>query len=308
MCIYKVFILLIIAIFILICYEILMYLVYSIGKFFFYNYKMFVSILMTSYNYENYIKEAVESVLAQSFNDWELIIVDDASLDSSVQIISVAAESDKRVRTIVNDKNMGLEASLAKALKYSSGKWIAILESDDSWTPEYLEEKIKVILKNPEAGVIFNDVELVGEDSGIELIVNTNRRFLADKNFPRNMFADFNLRNRIMTFSSVMIRRDLLEAVNWNTPSDRLLDWWIYIQLAYSNKFYYIDKKLTKWRIHSDSYINRKGPANCIMTNVLAMIEIFRKKPSIGLFFFILYTIPAFIFVKILKKFFVKEQ
>lgn len=269
---------------------------------------MFVSILMTSYNYEKYIKEAVESVLAQSFHDWELIIVDDASVDSSVQIISVTADSDRRVRTVVNDKNMGLEASLEKALKYSSGKWIAILESDDIWTPDYLEEKIKVILSNPDAGVVFNDVEVIGEDNGTDVIVNTNRRFLQRKKYPRNMFWDLNLRNRIMTFSSVMIRRDLFDNVNWNTPSDRLLDWWLYIQLAYSNKFYYIDKKLTKWRIHSDSYINRKSQANCILTNVLALIEVFRRKPSVRLFLFILYTIPAFIFVKILKKVFVKEQ
>lgn len=265
---------------------------------------MFISILITSYNYEKYIEKTIESVKNQTFHNWELIIVDDASNDRSVEIISKATDSNTRVRTVVNDENLGLEASLQKAYKYASGQWIAILESDDSWTPDYLEEKIKVILQHPEAGVIFNDVNTVGENNGIKLILDTNRRFLRSKKFPRNMFWDMNLRNRIMTFSSVMIRRDLLEKVNWNTPSDRLLDWWLYIQLAYATSFYYIDKKLTNWRIHSDSYINQQSSANCIMTNVLALIEVYKKNRSLKLFLFILYTIPAFIFVKLLKKVF----
>lgn len=266
---------------------------------------MFISILVTSYNYDKYIKYAIESIKNQTFEDWELIIVDDASQDRSVEIITQATGSNDRVRTIVNDENMGLEASLEKAFKYASGQWIAILESDDTWEPDYLAEKIKVILQNPDAGVVFNDVNLIGDADRVNLILDTNRNFLRSKKFPRNMFYDMNLRNRIMTFSSVMIKRELLEQVSWNTPSDRLLDWWLYIQLAHKNKFYYVDKKLTNWRIHSDSYINNRSSANCIMTNVLALIEIFRKKPSFGLLMFILYTIPAFIVVKLLKKLFV---
>lgn len=268
---------------------------------------MLISILVTSYNYDKYIKNAIDSIKNQTFEDWELIIVDDASEDRSVEIITKATDSYGRVRTIVNDQNMGLEATLEKAFKYASGKWIAILESDDEWTPDYLEEKIKVILKNPDAAVIFNDVETIGNVDKMAGLLYANRKFLRSKKYPRNMFWDMNLKNRIVTFSSVMIRRDLLEKVNWNTPSDRLLDWWLYIQIAYKNKFYYIDKKLTKWRIHSDSYINQKSSANCIMTNVLAMIEVYRRKPSFGLLLFILYTIPAFILTKLMRKLFLQD-
>lgn len=265
---------------------------------------MLVSILITSYNYEKYIKETIDSVMKQTFDDWELVIVDDASEDRSVEIITKETGSNNRVRTVVNDENMGLEASLEKAFKYASGKWIAVLESDDCWTPDYLAEKVKVILKHPDAAVIFNDVETIGSNPNITKLVDSNRKFLQSKKYPRNMFWDMNLRNRIVTFSSVMIRRDLLENVNWTTPSDRLLDWWLYIQIAYGNKFYYLDKKLTKWRLHSDSYINQQSSANCIMTNVVALIEVYRKRPSYKLLIFILYTIPAFIFVKLLKKLF----
>ena len=78
---------------------------------------MLISILVTSYNYDKYIKNAIESIKNQTFEDWELIIVDDASEDRSVEIITKATDSYGRVRTIVNDQNMGLEATLEKAFK-----------------------------------------------------------------------------------------------------------------------------------------------------------------------------------------------
>lgn len=274
----------------------------------FYNCHMFVSVLVTSYNYEKYIKDAINSIKNQTFEDWELIIVDDASNDRSVEIIKKELAENDRVRIVVNDENTGLGLSLEKAFKYSRGEWIAILESDDTWEPDYLAEKVKVILQNPDAGVVFNDVSMMGESDKIQRIINSNRKFLRGKNFPRNMFYDMNLHNRILTFSSIMIKRELLEKINWKTPSDRLLDWWIYIQLAYSNKFYYIDKELTNWRIHADSYINKKSSANCTMTNVLAMIEVFRKNHSLKLFIFILYTIPAFVVMKLWNKFFAEKK
>ena len=108
---------------------------------------MFIPLIVTSYNYEKYIKETIESVKNQTFDDWELIVVDDASEDMSVEIITKSTDSDNRVRTVVNDMNMGLEARLEKPLKYASGNWIAILESDDTLTPDYLAEKFKIILK-----------------------------------------------------------------------------------------------------------------------------------------------------------------
>lgn len=263
---------------------------------------MTISVLITSYNYEKYIKEAIESVRNQTFKDWELIIVDDASSDKSLDIIKEAAEKDNRIKVFCNKKNIGLTKTLQKALEFASGEWIGILESDDMWASDYLAQKIEVIHEHKDAGIIFNDVEIIGDDREVKRFVESNRNFLKKFNYPRNMFWDMNLKNRIVTFSSVMIRKDLLEQVSWNTPSDRLLDWWLYILLAYSNKFFYIDKKLTKWRIHSDSYINRKNSGKRIMTNVLAMIEVFKKNPSCSLMLFIVYTTAAFTVMKLLKK------
>ena len=117
-----------------------------------------VSIIMPSYNYALYIKKAIESVLSQTYKNWELIIIDDASTDNSLSIINEYLKNDSRVKLIINDKNIGLCASLNKAIQLADGEWIAFLESDDEFLPESIEEKIKAAKLGTD--FIYTDVEL----------------------------------------------------------------------------------------------------------------------------------------------------
>lgn len=106
-----------------------------------------VSIIMPSYNTAGFIKETVESVLAQSYSDWELIIVDDCSTDNTDEIVGQYL-SDNRIRYIKNDKNSGAAVSRNRALREAKGKWIAFLDSDDLWEPEKLEKQIDFMSEN----------------------------------------------------------------------------------------------------------------------------------------------------------------
>ena len=101
-----------------------------------------ISVITASYNYENYISDTIKSVLAQTFSDWELIIVDDASSDNSVNIIKSFLD-DKRIKLICHDKNKGLSETLKTGLKYAQGEWIAFLESDDILTPDCLKKRLQ---------------------------------------------------------------------------------------------------------------------------------------------------------------------
>ena len=101
-----------------------------------------VSIIMPSYNTGGYIKKALESVLAQTYSNWELIIVDDCSTDNTDEIVS-AFFTDARIHYIKNEKNSGAAISRNHALREAKGKWIAFLDSDDLWHPEKLERQIK---------------------------------------------------------------------------------------------------------------------------------------------------------------------
>ena len=95
---------------------------------------------MPSYNTGDYIKETIESVLSQTYSNWELIIVDDCSADNTDDV--VAEFSDSRIRYIKNEKNSGAAESRNRAIRESKGKWIAFLDSDDLWMPEKLEKQI----------------------------------------------------------------------------------------------------------------------------------------------------------------------
>lgn len=106
-----------------------------------------VSIIMPSYNTAPYIAESVQSILAQSYKDWELIIVDDCSSDNTDEVVKPYLR-DERIRYLKNEKNSGAAVSRNRALREAKGKWIAFLDSDDLWMPEKLTKQIRFMDKN----------------------------------------------------------------------------------------------------------------------------------------------------------------
>lgn len=106
-----------------------------------------VSIIMPSYNTANYISESINSVINQTYKNWELIIVDDCSTDNTDEIIKKFLK-DERIKYLKNEKNSGAAISRNKALREAKGRWIAFLDSDDLWVPEKLEKQINFMEKN----------------------------------------------------------------------------------------------------------------------------------------------------------------
>lgn len=105
-----------------------------------------VSVIMPSYNTAKFIKETVESVLSQTYQNFEIIIVDDCSTDNTDEV--VAGIEDERIKYIKNEKNSGAAISRNRALREAKGKWIAFLDSDDVWLPEKLEKQIAFMKEN----------------------------------------------------------------------------------------------------------------------------------------------------------------
>lgn len=245
-----------------------------------------ISIITTSYNYGEYISETIKSIQAQSYSDWELIIVDDSSEDNSVEIIKSFGK-DKRIKLICHDKNKGLTQSVKTGLKYAKGEWIAFLESDDLWRENTLEERVRAIKNNPQVGIIFNDVEEFGDDNTILAVKNNldkNRVKISKLNFPKNIFYDLNIENFLLTFSAVMIKKEILDDCPLDTPIDALLDWWIFIHISFNNEAFYINKKLTKWRQHKNSYLFRRKKPNFQSVNLEAYLDVWRTQ-KLGLKF-----------------------
>ena len=107
-----------------------------------------VSIITPNYNCGRFIAQTIESVLAQTYTIWEMIIVDDCSTDDSVKIAQSYAAKDSRIKVIQNEKNSGAAISRNKAIEMAQGEFIAFLDSDDLWMPEKLEKQISFMRDN----------------------------------------------------------------------------------------------------------------------------------------------------------------
>jgi succinoglycan biosynthesis protein ExoO len=117
-----------------------------------------VSVIIPAYNTEAYIERAIESALSQTLEDIEIIFVDDASVDLTVA--KVAKFSDPRLKLLVNEGNLGAGATRNRALKVATGKWIAVLDSDDWYTPERLEKLVK-IAQEQDADLVVDNLYLI---------------------------------------------------------------------------------------------------------------------------------------------------
>lgn len=250
---------------------------------------MLISIIIPSYNYEKYIAQSIESVINQTYSDWELIIVDDGSTDNSIEIINSFCQNDDRIKlfTHENCENKGLVQTLKLGISKAKGDWVAILESDDIWTSDCLEHRVNAILQNKNAKLFFNTVSLIGEENRIknmQKVVDKTQKYLNKYSYPMNMYSDFCFDNQILTFSSVIIARAILLETEMNCPIDRLFDWWTYVHIGFENKFFYIAKPLTIWRVHHDSYINDKKLKPSLPIQLQAYWDIFKKNKTKKLF------------------------
>ena len=122
-----------------------------------------VSVITPSYNSEKYILQTIRSVQAQTYSNWEMIIVDDCSKDSTCEIVEKAAAQDPRIRLLRQEKNAGAGAARTRALWEARGRFIAYLDADDIWKPEKLEKQVAFMLKGG-YGFSCTSYEVIDDD------------------------------------------------------------------------------------------------------------------------------------------------
>ena len=121
-----------------------------------------VSIIMPSWNTEGFIAESIQSVVNQTYKNWELIIVDDCSTDNTDEVVKPFLK-DKRIIYLKNEKNSGAALTRNRAMREAQGEWIAFLDSDDLWMPEKLEKQI-AFMKEHKYVLSYTEYEKIGED------------------------------------------------------------------------------------------------------------------------------------------------
>lgn len=107
-----------------------------------------VSIITPSWNCGQFVEETIQSILAQTYQDWELLFQDDCSTDNTKELVAKYAARDSRIKYECNEQNSGAAITRNNALRRATGKWIAFLDSDDLWTPDKLEKQIKFMTEN----------------------------------------------------------------------------------------------------------------------------------------------------------------
>ena len=207
-----------------------------------------VSVIMPAYNGEQYIRQAIESMLAQTCSNWELIIVDDGSTDNTAQIIS--SIKDQRI-IYVYQENRGQAAALNRGLDLSTGEYVTTLDVDDWFTQESLDSRAKFLETYPEYDAVYGEGIFCDKDG------NELKRFseLRNGDVSGDVF-DVMLSNSFFgTGANVMIRKRALhkyrlrydESIVWCQDYD------LYLRLAEKCLFGYIDSIIIWYRIHQDN-------------------------------------------------------
>jgi glycosyltransferase involved in cell wall biosynthesis len=193
-----------------------------------------ISVVVATHNRQDLLPQAVMSILDQSYQEFELIIVDDASQDNTPVVIKELTESDPRIWSIRSDKNVGPGAARNLGIAQSKGDFVAIMDDDDLDDPNRLQSEIEVLNQDPEVMLVFSSVSWV--DDNLKP-VNTFPGILVKGLFPSEPFDVFKLlylESNKITNTTIMFRRELADKFKYPEAPWIGEDWFFFMQLAAS--------------------------------------------------------------------------
>jgi teichuronic acid biosynthesis glycosyltransferase TuaG len=206
-----------------------------------------VSIIMPSYNSDVYIRKTIDSVLNQTYKNWELIIIDDCSPDGSLNIIKEYCNADSRIKLIINEKNLGVAESRNRGMKAAQFSYIAFLDSDDLWHEKKLELQTAFMQEN-NAAISFTQYYRINDaDSEIGMV---NR-------IPESVNYYNLLKGNVIAMSTSMIDVRIIEKTNFEKIGHEDYFFWLKI-LKKGVLAKGINEKLVYYRVHSKSLSSNK--------------------------------------------------
>lgn len=203
---------------------------------------MSVSIITPTYNSERFIAETILSVQAQTYQDWEMIIVDDCSTDKTAEIVASFQEKDSRIKYFYNSTNKGSALSRNLALQNAKGKWIAFLDSDDLWLPDKLEKQIEFMTKNNYHFSYTNYCE-IDENSKETGILITGPKVITDNLMKAYCWPG------CLTVMYDAEKVGIIQTVDIKINEEYAL----WIKIAKKLNCYLLDENLAKYRRHNKS-------------------------------------------------------
>ncbi len=237
-----------------------------------------VSIIMPAYNAEKYIGEAIQSVIAQTYNDWELIIVDDGSTDNTRDVIKSYTNQDSRIRYYyqVNGKQgRARNLGLSKAV----GKFVGFLDADDLWIQDKLKRQVEILNENKSLTLICT-TGLVLQDSG-ELNSGTWQTFggaILSSETALPLFLKYNyILNSSVIINRTLVAEELFFETDSAVQNAEDYDLWLRL-LEMGSAFYFLNVPLTIYRVHLNQSTSRDSYASRQMFYVLIKRKYNNKK------------------------------
>lgn len=160
-----------------------------------------ISIIMAAYNAEKTIGQAIKSVIGQTYENWELIVVDDRSTDNTTDIVQKFKDEDARIKLIQNNKNLGVSYTRRVGLTKAEGKWVAVLDSDDAWNNEKLEKQAKLQRKT-QAKLLY---------TGSAFMDEKGRKMEGTLRVPEKISYKKLLKQNLISNSSALVTKELYE-------------------------------------------------------------------------------------------------
>lgn len=217
-----------------------------------------VSVIVPLFNGDRYIEDCLKSVLAQTYTDYEVLVVDDGSTDDGPRRVQALADAyPERIRLFrhLNYSNQGIAATRNLGIRNARGAFVAFLDQDDLWLPDKLAQQIKYFEQNPEIGLVYGRisfVDLTGKPLKVDGYASAGK---GTTGTPRRIFRSLVKENYIPSIT-VIVRSKCLCDIGLFDEGVRydFEDWLVWSKLAYFYKFFFLPQVLAKRRVHGANY------------------------------------------------------
>jgi len=217
-----------------------------------------VSVSMSSYNYQRYLPEAIEAILNQTCRDIELVIVDDASKDNSVEIIRSYQKKDSRIRTIFHKKNEGIAKTFNDGIDASSGKFVAKMSSDDVWAEDKIEKQLEVLNKN-ENLIVYSDCTIIDAEGNPICRPGGKKQKLKKRKKNGKIFGEL-LEGNFICGASLIFKKENAGDIRYDEQFKFVNDYKFVLELARKYEFYCVPQPLVKYRVHGNNITLKDKP------------------------------------------------
>nr|WP_196244073.1 glycosyltransferase [Lysinibacillus sphaericus] len=263
-----------------------------------------VSIILPVFNSEIFVQQAIESIINQTYSQFELIIIDDGSTDNTKQIL-YEYESNPKVHLISLEKNSGVSEARNIGIQESKGEYITFIDADDLLLPNKLEEQVNVLKQNKSIDFVFNDIMVIDQNNNK---VNELKSYFQ----PENILLELCFRQIIPAPACIMVKKEFINRNNimFNKELKYAEDYDFTFQLFLHGKYFYLKESLYLWRRHSkntsNNIISTRDIENSIVKKYLKYIDV-KKSEDFSTYGKILYKIEKYdesrnIFLEILDK------